>query len=421
MKRVLSLILALALLLPVLSLAELDEDDFSSEELVEDVDLDEDYEFDEEGNMVLKDDESGESFDLSGVSEEDIEKLASQYELDNSIDPKELEINENLPDNIINILLIGLDVKGTKKEKKLTEQGKYAKRSDVLIILSLNTSDGSIKLSSIARNTFVEVPGRKNKTIIANSYGHANYDSNGKYASWTDTPETCIRTVNHNFELNIREYVAINFYGVAQIIEGLGGVDIDLTKKEAQAINTYLSMRKIFNSKGERISHGRDIANSYDDKNGKRDALKKQDGVQHLDGIQALMYARLRSIDSDFVRTARTRHLLDCLLKQTMEKIKSGKLDMFNLISDFIEYPITNINPARIFELAGLVTSSDMMNDLGSVSSLISEFRIPIDGYWKYDTVNGSSVTVMKDQQYTVESLHEFIYGRYYPTSARAE
>ena len=57
----------------------------------------------------------------------------------------------------------------------------------------------------------------------------------------------------------------------------------------------------------------------------------------------------------------------------------------------------------------------------GSVSSLISEFRIPIDGYWKYDTVNGSSVTVMKDQQYTVESLHEFIYGRYYPSSAKAE
>ena len=53
MKRILSLILALALLLPVLSLAELDEEDFSSEELVEDVDLDEDYEFDEDGNMVL--------------------------------------------------------------------------------------------------------------------------------------------------------------------------------------------------------------------------------------------------------------------------------------------------------------------------------------------------------------------------------
>ena len=106
--------------------------------------------------------------------------------------------------------MIGLDVRGTKKEKLLTEQGKYSKRSDVLIVLSINMNDGSIKLSSIARNTYVEVPGRKNKTIIANSYGHANY-KNGEFVSWTDTPETCIRTVNHNFELNIQYYVAINF------------------------------------------------------------------------------------------------------------------------------------------------------------------------------------------------------------------
>lgn len=53
----------------------------------------------------------------------------------------------------------------------------------MLIVLSLNLSDGTVKLSSIARNTYVEVPGRKKKTIIANSFGHANYDSNGKYES----------------------------------------------------------------------------------------------------------------------------------------------------------------------------------------------------------------------------------------------
>ena len=284
----------------------------------------------------------------------------------------------------------------------------------MLIVLSINLDDGSIKLSSIARNTYVEVPGRKNKTIIANSYGHANY-KNGEFVSWTDTPETCIRTVNHNFELNIRHYVAINFYGVAQIIEGLGGVDLDLTKTEATAINTYLSTGTIKNSKGEKISHGKAIANSYDDKNGKRDKLKKTSGVQHLDGIQALMYARLRSIDSDFVRTARTRHLLDCLLKQTLEKIKANKLNVLDLVSDFISYPITNVNPSTIMQLAGKVMSSGVMDNLESTDSLISEFRIPIDGHWKYDTVDGASVTIMKDKQFTVESLHEFIYGKYYP------
>ena len=409
MKRFFALILALALLLPLFVYAEQAE-----EEVTEDVNLDEDYSFDEEGNLLLRDDETGETYSLSAVNDEDIEKLAAQYELDESIDPNELEINENLPDNIVNILLIGLDVRGTKKEKLLTEQGKYSKRSDVLIVLSINLDDGSIKLSSIARNTYVEVPGRKNKTIIANSYGHANY-KNGEFVSWTDTPETCIRTVNHNFELNIRHYVAINFYGVAQIIEGLGGVDLDLTKTEATAINTYLSTGTIKNSKGEKISHGKAIANSYDDKNGKRDKLKKTSGVQHLDGIQALMYARLRSIDSDFVRTARTRHLLDCLLKQTLEKIKANKLNVLDLVSDFISYPITNVNPSTIMQLAGKVMSSGVMDNLESTDSLISEFRIPIDGHWKYDTVDGASVTIMKDKQFTVESLHEFIYGKYYP------
>ena len=412
MKRFFALILALTLLLPLFVYAEQAE-----EEVTEDVNLDEDYSFDEEGNLLLRDDETGETYSLSAVSDEDIEKLAAQYELDESIDPNELEINENLPDNIVNILLIGLDVRGTKKEKLLTEQGKYSKRSDVLIVLSINMNDGSIKLSSIARNTYVEVPGRKNKTIIANSYGHANY-KNGEFVSWTDTPETCIRTVNHNFELNIRHYVAINFYGVAQIIEGLGGVDLDLTKTEATAINTYLSTGTIKNSKGEKISHGKAIANSYDDKNGKRDKLKKTSGVQHLDGIQALMYARLRSIDSDFVRTARTRHLLDCLLKQTLEKIKANKLNVLDLVSDFISYPITNVNPSTIMQLAGKVMSSGVMDNLESTDSLISEFRIPIDGHWKYDTVDGASVTIMKDKQFTVESLHEFIYGKYYPAKA---
>ena len=418
MKRLFALILAFSLLLPVFVHAEQDEEDSGSAEMTEELDLDEDYSFDDEGNLILRDDETGETYSLSALSEEDIDKLAAQYEMDDSIDPNELEINENLPDNVVNILLIGLDVRGTKKEKLLTEQGKYSKRSDVLIVLSLNLDDGSIKLSSLARNTYVEVPGRKNKTIIANSYGHANYE-NGKFKSWTDTPETCIRTVNHNFELNIQYYVAINFYGVAQIIEGLGGVDLDLTKTEATAINTYLSTGTIKNSKGEKISHGKAIANSYDDKNGKRDKLKKQSGIQHLDGIQALMYARLRSIDSDFVRTARTRHLLDCLLKQTLEKVKANKLNLLDLVSDFIAYPVTNINPSTIMQLIGKVLSSGVMDNLESTDSVISEFRIPIDGHWKYDTVDGASVTIMKDKQYTVESLHEFIYGKYYPANAQ--
>ncbi len=190
MKKLLALFLILALLLPVLSFAENEGGesfDDDGEEIIytdddlETEDLDPDsFTIDENGNMV---------FNLGEykLSEEDIAKLAdheAEIELDSSVsvDPSSLFINPNLPDNVINILLIGVDVRGTKEIQKLSDQIRlddssanpsYSKRSDVLIILSIDTSAGTIKLTSIARNTYVEIPGRKNPSIIANSFGYA--------------------------------------------------------------------------------------------------------------------------------------------------------------------------------------------------------------------------------------------------------
>ena len=435
MKKLLALFLVLALFLPVLSFAEneggesFDDDgeeiiytDDASDDDLETEDLDPDsFTIDENGNMV---------FNLGEykLSEEDIAKLAdheAEIELDSSVsvDPSSLFINPNLPDNVINILLIGVDVRGTKEIQKLSDQIRlddsstnpsYSKRSDVLIILSIDTSAGTIKLTSIARNTYVEIPGRKNPSIIANSFGYAIYE-NGKYKSWIDQPWTCVATVNKNFELNIRHFVAINFFGVEEIIESLGGVDIDLTKKEARAINTYLSKRKIYNSKNERISHGTTIANTYDNHSENRKTLKEKSGVQHLDGLQGLMYGRLRSIDNDFVRTARTRHLLDALLKSAMTRVKTGELDIVNTVINWSRYFYTRMPLEDIARIAGSVADHFSLSDIEGATTLISEFRIPEDGTYAYQTINGSSVTVMEDQQDTTEALHEFIYGDYYP------
>ena len=435
MKKLLALFLVLALFLPVLSFAEneggesFDDDgeeiiytDDASDDDLETEDLDPDsFTIDENGNMV---------FNLGEykLSEEDIAKLAdheAEIELDSSVsvDPSSLFINPNLPDNVINILLIGVDVRGTKEIQKLSDQIRldnsstnpsYSKRSDVLIILSIDTSAGTIKLTSIARNTYVEIPGRKNPSIIANSFGYAIYE-NGKYKSWIDQPWTCVATVNKNFELNIRHFVAINFFGVEEIIESLGGVDIDLTKKEARAINTYLSKRKIYNSKNERISHGTTIANTYDNHSENRKTLKEKSGVQHLDGLQGLMYGRLRSIDNDFVRTARTRHLLDALLKSAMTRVKTGELDIVNTVINWSRYFYTRMPLEDIARIAGSVADHFSLSDIEGATTLISEFRIPEDGTYAYQTINGSSVTVMEDQHETTEALHEFIYGDYYP------
>ena len=421
MKKLIALLLVLVLFLPTVTLAEDIDDDWDDDDIeIEPLDPDS-YYTDEEGKLIYK---IG-SVELSEEELKKLEDIEAEIELDSSVtvDEDSLCINPNLPDNVINILLIGVDARGTKEIQLLKDQirldenstGKaISKRSDVIMILSINLDDGSIKLTSIARNTYVEIPGRKNKSIIANSFGYAIYED-GKYKSWIDQPWTCVATVNKNFGLNIQNFVAINFFGVEEIIESLGGVDIDLTQKEARAINTYLSKRKLYNSKGERISHGTTIANTYDNHSEGRKNLKEKKGVQHLDGLQALMYGRLRSIDNDFVRTARTRHLLDSLLKPTMARIKKGELDIVNMIADWSRYFYTQMPLSDIATIASGVLKSLSLSDIESATTMISEFRIPEDKTYSYQTVDGSSVTVMNDQRKTTEALHQFIYGEYYP------
>lgn len=408
MKRLLALLLCLSLLLPVFALAEDDEEDIDFNELIE-----EDVELDEDGNIV----DNGNSQVEYELTEEGLAAMADAFEIDESVDPSELELNQNLPDDVINILLLGLDVRGTSEKKLLKDQDQYAKRADVQMILSVNTFDGSIKLTSIARNTCVDIPDRVNDTSIANSYGHAIY-KNGKYSSWVDTPDNCMHTVNRNFEMNIQYYVAINFYGVASIIEYLGGADVELTKQEASAINTYLSMGTIRDKNGKLLSHGKEIARTYDDKKGNREKLEKKDGVQHLDGIQALMYGRLRSIDNDFNRTSRTRKLLSSLLTPTVDKIKNGELKIDKLLPECGQYFKTNMNMQTMMEPVNAVMRSDIVKTMDLSDSLIEEFRIPEDGTYSYgEDSTGSSVVKLNNKQATTESLHEFIYGAYYPAN----
>ena len=396
MKRALSLLLVLCLFIPVLSLAEedglIDEDEILIEEV----------EIDENGNEVVRDEDTGEEYLISTPSEEAIDDLASRYEADDSVDPNSLDINPNLPDDVINILLIGVDTRGEGTgEKLLTKQAeKFEKmRSDVLMILSFNKTDGSIRLSSIARDVYVTIPGRKGRAKINESV--LSFNDAGKSIF---NPERCIRTVNYNFEMNIQYYVAMNFYGVASIIEYLGGVDIDLTKAEAKAINAYLKKNK------------KQISRHYDDKKGEREALKAADGVQHLDGLQGLMYARLRSVDNDRARTGRVRHLLDCLLQSVTARLKTNELDIMDVFDECIQYPMSNMSIMEMMDLAMAVLRSGIMDQVGSVDSLIHEFRIPEDGTFQDKTIDGSSVTEINLQR-NKEDLHAFIYGRYIPAN----
>ena len=381
MKKLTALLMALCLLLPGAALAE--DEEISILDVVEEVNLDEG----EKPAEDAEDAEGGEELFISDEVQEAMEAVENlEADIDDSINPDDLELNPNLPDNVVNILLVGVDTRSTSLDDGL-------QHGDVQIILSINKDTGSVKLTSILRDLYVTIPGYKSKNRINVAYARGG----GALA---------MRTINHTFEMNIEHYVTINFYGLASIIDAIGGVDVDLTKAEAKAINTYLK------------KHPPKYDNQ--DKEYERVPLEAVAGVQHLDGVQAVMYARTRSVDNDFGRTARQRHLLDLLLRKIMQDMTVDKF--MTLMETSLPYVQTNVNASTMLNLGLSVLNSDIISRAQAGESLLEQMRIPMDETWKYDqTDGGSSVVVFRTvarREENVQALHEFIYGQYYPASA---
>ncbi len=393
MKRMLAMLLMLCMLLPLAVTAEEEEDtfsdlggqivgndeldDFSDMDMTIDIDMDNLQEADEEGGFYIGDDEQVASA---------IEILDA--EIDESVDPGKLDLNENLPDHVVNILLIGIDSRETDVKSEAKDQ-----KGDVQIIVSINKKDGSIKMTSVLRDLYVTIPGFKSKNRINVSYQRGG----GQLA---------MRTMNNLLELNIQHYIVINFYGLASIIDSLGGIDIELTKQEASAINSYIK---------KNLKKG-----GYDNQNEDyvRQPLEKVNGVQHLDGIQAVMYARLRSIDNDFERSNRQRHLLELLLG----KVLDGGMDidkLVGLLEVCLPYAETNMSAWDMVELASGVLSSDILSRLENGEALLEQNRVPMDETWKYYTTDaGASVVAFRNTNRlneNIKGIHEFIYGEYIP------
>lgn len=377
MKRLMALMMMLCMLLPTAVMAE--------EEAAEDF-----------SDEIVIDAEDAQSADEEFyIPEEDEELIAAaevlDEERDDTVDPDDLYLNKNLPDNVINILLVGIDGRTEDMDsKKSTQHG------DVQIIVSLNKDTGSIKLTSVMRDLYVQIPGYKSKQRINVAYSRGG-------------GELAMATINKLLEMNIQHYVSINFYGLASIIDSLGGIDIELTKAEATAINTYINKNL---KKGGYDNQGKDY---------ERQPLEKKAGVQHLDGIQAVMYARLRSVDNDFKRTERQRHLLELLLGKVLDDgVSVSKI--YKLVKACLPYAKTDMNLFQMGGLAWDVLTSGVLEKLGQGGPLLEQFRIPMgdgnEATWKYSTENGASVVVFrttKRRQENIEALHNFIYGEYIP------
>ncbi|MEG1677925.1 MAG: LCP family protein [Clostridia bacterium] len=288
------------------------------------------------------------------------------------VDLTNLECNADLPENVFNILLLGVDNRSNDLQRGL---------SDAVIICSINMETGSVKLSSIARDTAVIVPGFKSKNRINVAYKRGG-------------PELSMKTVNRNFQMNLSRYVVVNIHGLADIIEALGGVDMEMTHLEAGRINFELRKEPM-----DKV---------------KRTKVEAKDGVQHLDGMQAVTFARIRGIDSDLERTRRQRQLLETLLQKVMTDMDLAKFT--TLLETALPYGDTNLTSQELLTLGMTVLSGDTMKAMQSGEMSLEQFRIPMDKKFGYKEFNGASLIYLseKNMKRSIDSLHEFIYGQSY-------
>lgn len=252
-----------------------------------------------------------------------------------------------------NIALFGVD----------SRDGDDTGRSDTMIVISLDKRHHKIKLTSILRDSRVEISGHgMDKLCHAYAYGG---------------PELAVATLNENYHLDIREYVTVNFDQLAQIIDAIGGVTIDITEKERVAANGLIASTPS-------LSYSSGISRS---------------GTVHLNGAQAVAYSRIRKIDNETERAARQQTVLQAMIDQIQSQ---SILEYPKLIKQILPYMETSLS---YHDLVGFLPififgMPEMMNNTvpNQKDPDVKGGKINGIWYWTYDLDDAA------------DAIHEFIY-----------
>lgn len=274
------------------------------------------------------------------------------------IDVSQLDISEEVEQNLSgyrNIALFAID-------SRSNEDYGEGNRSDGIIIASINNDTKEVKLASVYRDTYVQIEGHGlDKITHAYSYGEA---------------PLAISTLNTNLDLNIKEFVTVNFDAVAEAINELGGVTITVDSQEVNYINQYIKET----SKVTGISTNQLSA----------------PGTLTLDGVQAVAYARIRYTEGgDYKRAERMRTVVEA----TFNKLKTKSLTEINSFVDNILPKIyTNISTNDMIAMIPDLTKYSVSDSIG----------------WPYET-RGITMNAWYGIPVTLESnvtrLHQELFG----------
>ncbi|MBM6685048.1 LCP family protein [Faecalicatena contorta] len=258
-----------------------------------------------------------------------------------------------------NIALFGLDSRNGELEGGV--------QSDTIMIASINNETSDVKLVSVYRDTLLQQ--------ADGTYEKANSAYN------TGGVEDAISLLNRNFDLDIQNYVSVNFNALVDVIDLLGGLEIDMTAEEAFWCNGYAF--ETAQVTGKEMTQ-----------------IKEEAGTQLLDGVHAVGYARIRYTDgNDFKRTERQR----IVLEKVMEKAKKASFSTLNKIVDEVFPQIsTSFSSADLLGFAANALNYNIVDTSG----------FPFDVTTSENVRNHSgSYVVPIDFSSNVSRLHEFLFG----------
>lgn len=279
-----------------------------------------------------------------------------------TIDADEVEVNEDLDTaptkGYSTFVAFGVDSRSGDLEK--------GTRTDCIILIVLNNETKEIKMCSLYRDTLLDIADRAGTLQKCNAaYSYGSY-------------QQAISMLNKNLDLAIEEYVTVDFAAVADAIDMLGGVEIEVKDEELSQLNKYINeTAKVAGKKANPVESA---------------------GKQTLDGVQATTYARIRkTAGGDFQRTNRQRTVIEAMVKQ-IQKSDFGTLN------------------AMIDKLFPQIQTSFTSTDILSYAKNFMKYKISDSKGFPFDkttdTVEGyGSIVIPVTLESNVQQLHEFLYG----------
>ena len=235
--------------------------------------------------------------------------------------------------------------------------------SDVIMVASINRRTGDVNLTSVYRDTYLQIDDEGNYHKLNEAYFKGGY-------------EQAIAALERNLQLDIDDYVTFNWKAVAEGITMLGGIDLDISDSEFKYINAFIT--ETVNSTGlgsVQLDHS---------------------GVNHLDGVQAVAYGRLRLMDTDFNRTARQRKVLQLAIEKAKTADKKTLAATAMTVMSEVK---TSIGLDDVLDMANNVKKYNLVNAVGFPFSRDTTY------------VGKMDVVVPATLASNVVQLHPFLYG----------